>query len=397
MKKPAIEGGNPIRKEYLIFGKPDIGKEEINEVVNTLKSGWLSTGPKVKRLEDRFKKYVGCKHAIAVNSCTAALHLSLLCNGVGKDDEVIVTPMTFAATVNVIEHVGAKPVFVDIEKDSYNIDADKIKKAITSKTKAIILVHFAGLPCDMLKVNKIAREHKLIVIEDAAHAIGSEYNSKKIGSEGNPTCFSFYATKNLTAGEGGMIALNDGKLAEKMRIYSLHGLSKHAWQRYTKDCKKTYEIVYPGYKYNMQDINAAIAIHQLEKIDKFNSIRKKYAKLYFKAFKNYDLIELPPDKKERKNAWHLFPILLKLDKLKISRNDFINALDKENIGSGIHFLSIHEQPYYKKKYKLKKNILKRAEYVSSRTASLPLQTSMNKKDVLDVVKAVKRILDYYKI
>ena len=394
-EKPAIEGNKPIRDEYLVFGKPFIGEEEINEVNKVLRSGWISTGPMVKKFEEDIIKYIGCKHAVAVNSCTAALHLSLECMGIKKGDEVIVTPITFASTANVIEHVKAKPIFVDIEDNSYNIDAEKIRDALNPKTKAIMPVHFGGLPCDMDEIYEIANENNLIVIEDAAHAIGAEYKSQKIGSLGAPTCFSFYPTKNITAGEGGMVCLFDEDLATKIKIYSNHGLSKDAWLRFSKEGKKTYQVIYPGYKYNMQDINAAIGIHQLKRIDKLNKTREKYAKLYFEAFEDFDLIELPPDKLDRTNAWHLFPILLKIDNLKISREDFINALDRENIGSGIHYIALHDQPYFKNKYgSIKKYI--RAEYVSKRTVSIPLQTSMSEDDLFDVVHAVKRILNYYR-
>ncbi len=396
MEKPAIEGGKPVRKEYLIFGKPKIGEAEINEVIKVLKSGWIGTGPMEKKFEEDFKYYIGCNHAIAVNSCTAALHLSLLCNGIGSDDEVIVTPITFAATVNVIEHVNAKPIFVDIEEDSYNIDANKIEDSITSKTKALIPVHFAGLPCDLSKIYKIAEEYNLIVIEDAAHAIGAEYGSRKIGAYGNPTCFSFYPTKNITSIEGGMVCLNDNEIAEKISIYAHHGLSKHAWQRFSKEGKKTYQVIYPGYKYNMPDINAVIAIQQLKNIEKINETRKKYAKFYFEAFEDYDLLELPPDKEGRKNVWHLFPILLNIEKLKISRENIMDALHKEGIGTGIHYSAIHKQPYYKNKYGYKNNQFERAEYVSKRTLSIPLQTSITENDLKDVVKAVKKVLNYYK-
>ncbi|MFX1392106.1 MAG: DegT/DnrJ/EryC1/StrS family aminotransferase [Promethearchaeota archaeon] len=396
MEKPAIDGGKPIRKNYLVFGKPDIGEAEINQVVKVLKSKWLGTGPMAKKFEENFSKYIGCKYSITLNSCTAALFLSLLCSGIKINDEIITTPMTFAATVNVIEHIGARPIFIDIEEDSYNIDADKIENIITSNTKAILPVHFGGLPCDMGKIQKIANKYKLHIIEDAAHAVGAEYNSKKIGSFGNPTCFSFYATKNLTTGEGGMVCLNDKDLAEKIKIFSLHGLSKNAWQRFDKNSKKIYDILYPGYKYNMADINAAIGIKQLERINEMNSLRRKFAKIYLESFENIDLIEIPSVKSGRKSSWHLFPILLKIEKLRISRNQFIIALDRENIGSGCHYQAIHSQKYYKDKYNYKINDFKRAAYVSERTLSIPLQSSMNEVDVMDVIKAVKKLLNYYK-
>ena len=396
LSKPAIEGGKPVREEFLIFGKPEIRYEEIEEVTNALKSGWIGTGPLSKKFEDAFREYIGCKHAIAVSSCTAALHLSLLCNGIGPGDDIIVTPMTFAASVNVIEHVGARPIFVDIEEDTYNIDVSKILDSITSKTKAIIPVHFGGLPCDLDPLYKISKENNLLIIEDAAHAVGAEYKKRKIGAIGNPTCFSFYPTKNIVAIEGGMICLKDDEIAEKMRIYAHHGLSKHAWQRFSKEGSKTYKVLYPGYKYNLPDINAAVGIHQLKRIEEITEKRTEYAKIYLDEFENLDLIELPPDKVDRRNVWHLFPILIKTDKLKISRLRFIDVLAKEGVGSGIHYEAIHEQPFYKKKYQIKKGILKEAEYVSERTISIPLQVSMNENDLYDVVKAVKKTLLYYK-
>jgi len=396
MELPAIEGGKPTRKEYLIFGKPQIGQEEIDEVIKVLKSGWIGTGPKVQEFEANYRKYIGSKYAVAVNSCTAALHLSLLCSGIGEGDEVITTPMTFGSTVNVIEHVRAKPVFVDIEEDSYNIDAEKIEAAITPRTKAIIPVHFGGLACNMDRIYDLAKKNNLLVIEDAAHAIGAEYRSNKIGSFGNPTCFSFYPTKNITTIEGGMVCLNNEELAEKIRIYSLHGQSKHAWQRYGSSEKRIYEFIYPGYKCNMPDVNAALGIIQLKKIEEFLLKRCKYANIYLKELNDCNLIELPPVKGNRRHAWHLFSFLLKIDKLRISRIQFMQAMHKENIGTGVHYVALHQQSYYKNKYKFKDGMFKRAEYVSDRTISVPLQTSMSEGDIYDVIKATKKVLNYYK-
>jgi dTDP-4-amino-4,6-dideoxygalactose transaminase len=395
-EKPAIAGGKPVSENYIVFGKPEIRDAEINEVIKVLKSGWIGTGPVTKKFEEKFSNYIGCKHAIALNSCTAALHLSLLCNGIGKGDEVIVPPITFAATINVVEHVGAKPVFVDIERESYNISPEKILEAITPNTKAVIPVHLGGLPCDMKEIQNIVHEQNLILIEDAAHAVGAEYNSKKIGSFGNPTCFSFYPTKNITSVEGGMVCLNDDNLAEKIRIFSLHGISKHAWQRFFKEGEKTYRVIYPGYKYNMTDFNAAVALPQLERIDELIKTRKKYAEIYNDEFEDLDLIDLPPQKEGRKSAWHLYSILLRLEKLNISRNKFITALDKENVGSGIHYSAIHDEPFYIEKYGKIKG-LTRAEYVSERTVSIPLQTSITEDEVYDVIIAVKRVLNYYRV
>ena len=373
-----------------------IRDEIANAIQQVVGKTAFAGGPFVEQFENEFTTFCQTEYAIGVNSGTSALWLALLGLGVGQGDEVITAPNTFIATAEAISFSGAKPVFVDIEEDSYNISAEKIEEHLNPKVKAIIPVHFGGLPCDMDKIYKIAKENDLVIIEDAAHAVGAEYKSKKIGSMGNPTCFSFYPTKNITSIEGGMVCLNDDNLAEKIKIYSNHGLSKHAWQRFTKEGKKTYEVIFPGYKYNMTDVNAAIIIHQLERIENINKVRAEYAKKYLKEFEDFDLIELPPNKSERKNVWHLFPILLKIEKLKITRDQFVNALDKEGIGSGIHYNAIHEQQYYKNKYSYKKNSFKRAEYVSERTVSIPLQYSMDENDVYDVVKAVKKILNYYK-
>jgi dTDP-4-amino-4,6-dideoxygalactose transaminase len=396
MDTPVIEGGLPLREDYLLFGRPEIHDEEIDEVVNVLKSGWIGTGPKTKQFEEDMKSLLGCKHAIALNSCTSALHLCLLCSGIGPGDEVIVSPMTFAATVNVIEHIGAKPVFVDIDKSSFNMDPKKIENAITKQTKAILPVHFAGLPCDMDEINSIAKKRGLLVIEDAAHAIGAEYKGKKVGNGENPTCFSFYVTKNVTSAEGGMVTLNDDSLAEKIRIYSLHGLSKHAYQRFAKNASKTYEVLYPGYKYNMTDLNAAIVLHQLKRLKEVNLKRKSYFELYKKLLEDCDLIELPPDLPDRKSSYHLFPILLRLDMLKIGKLEFMAAMDKENIGTSVHYNAIHLEPFYANKYGMRRGSCQRAEYVSDRTVSIPLQSSMSEKDVVCVSKAVIRLLEYYR-
>jgi len=273
MLKPAIIGGKPTRKKFLLPFRPTIEKEEIKEVVDTLKSGWLTTGPKVQRFEKMVREYIGCKEAIALSSCTAGLHLSLVAANIGSGDEVITTPFTFISTANVILHQGGRPVFVDIKKDTFNIDPLKIEKAITKRTKAIIPVHYAGQPCQMDEILKIAKRHNLVVIEDAAHAIGAKYKGKKIGTIGDYTCFSFYAAKNLTTAAGGMICLQDSKLARKLKILSLHGISKDAWKRYSSRGSWYYEVLQPGYKDNMTDIQASLGIHQLEKLERF--IKKK--------------------------------------------------------------------------------------------------------------------------
>ncbi|MGA9097610.1 MAG: DegT/DnrJ/EryC1/StrS aminotransferase family protein, partial [Methanotrichaceae archaeon] len=269
-----------MAREFLPYNLPSIEEDEINEVVDTLRSGWLTMGPKTQEFERLISKYTGARHTVAVNSCTGALHLSLIALGVGCGDEVITTPYTFAATGNTIIHTGAKPVFIDIKKDTYNIDPEKIEDAITSATKAIIPVHYAGQSCDIKAILDIAEDHGLFVIEDAAHAIGAEYDCQKIGTFGTTTCFSFYATKNMTTGEGGAITTEDDELADKLRTIRLHGISKDAWNRYSEKGKWYYEIEDAGWKYNMTDIQAALGIHQIKKLDSFIDIRREYANIY---------------------------------------------------------------------------------------------------------------------
>lgn len=385
----------PVRDRFLPFHQPSIDGEEIQEVVDTLRSGWITTGPKTKLFEKKFQEYIGCKHAIAVSSCTAGLHLALVAAGVGQGDEVITTPYTFATTGEVIIQIGAKPVFVDIEEDGFNIDVTKIPEAITPETKAIIPVHFAGEPCDMDEIMKIAQENNLFVIEDAAHAVGAEYKGKKIGNIGDVTVFSFYATKNLTTGEGGMVTTNNDELAEKIRFLSLHGISKDAWKRYTAAGSWYYEILYAGYKYNMTDIQASLGIHQLNKLEKFLSIRQKYAQRYSSAFADVSEIKTPPVNHHVRHAWHLYVIRLNSASLSIDRKQFIEALKAENIGSSVHFIPLHLHPYYKKKYGYKQGDYPNSEQVYSRVISLPLFPKMADADIEDVIKAVKKVVSMY--
>jgi len=385
----------PVRNRFFPFHQPSIEDEEIQEVVDTLKSGWITTGPKTKLFEKKFQEYIGCKHAIAVSSCTAGLHLALVAAGVGQGDEVITTPYTFATTGEVIIQIGAKPVFVDIEEDGFNIDVTKIPEAITPETKAIIPVHFAGEPCDMDEIMKIAQENNLFVIEDAAHAVGAEYKGKKIGNIGDVTVFSFYATKNLTTGEGGMVTTNNDELAEKIRLLSLHGISKDAWKRYTAEGSWYYEILYAGYKYNMTDIQASLGIHQLNKLEKFLSIRQKYAQRYSSAFADVSEIKTPPVNHHVRHAWHLYVIRLNSASLSIDRKQFIEALKAENIGSSVHFIPLHLHPYYKKKYGYKQGDYPNSEQVYSRVISLPLFPKMADADLEDVIKAVKKVVSMY--
>lgn len=385
-----------MRAKYLTFGSPLIEQEEIDEVVDTLRSGWLSTGPKVERFEALFGKYIGAKHAVALNSCTAGLHLSLIVAGVGPGDEVITTPMTFAATANSIIHVGARPVFVDIERSSMNINPDLIKSAITNKTKAIIPVHLAGRPCKMDRIMALAKRHNLTVIEDAAHALGAEYHDEMIGNVGHLTCFSFYVTKNIVTGEGGMVTTNSAAFAERIKIYGLHGMSKGAWNRYSDKGFKQYKIIYPGYKYNMMDLQASLGLQQLPRIDQYMKKREAIWQRYNAAFKKLPLATPAPNEPGTKSALHLYTVLLDLDKLKVSRNKFQQILHRQKIGTGVHFIALHLQPYYQAKYNYKKGDFPQAEYISERTLSLPFSAKLSEQDVGDVINAVSGITKWRK-
>jgi dTDP-4-amino-4,6-dideoxygalactose transaminase len=383
---------NLQRKAFLPFHQPSIGEEEIQEVIAALKSGWITTGPRTKLFEEQFRDYIGCQHAIAVNSCTAGLHLALVAAGIGAGDEVITTPYTFAATGEVIIQVGARPVFVDIEANSLNIDPTAIERAITSRTRAIIPVHIAGLPCRMDEIIDIAQRHHLIVIEDAAHAFAAEYRGQKIGNIGQITVFSFYATKNLTTGEGGMVTTNDPEYAEKIRLLSLHGLSKDAWKRYSAEGSWYYEIIHAGYKYNMSDIQAALGLQQLKKTADFQAIRAVYATKYNNAFKDRAELILPHQTPDTKHAWHLYILRLKLELLDITRGEFIQELQRRQIGTSVHFIPLHLHPYYQKNFVFNQP-LAQAENAFEQAISLPLYPAMSEEDVNYVIQAVNDILE----
>lgn len=374
-----------IREKFLPYALPLIEDDEINEVTAVLNSGWLTTGPKTKLFEEQFKEYIGAKHAMAVNSCTAGLHLSLAASNIGVGDEVITTPFTFCATVNVIEHCGATPVFVDIDPNTFNIDANLIEEKITPKTKAIIPVHYAGQACNLDKLYSIANKYNLLVIEDAAHAAGTEYKGKKVGQNSYSASYSFYATKNLTTAEGGMIVTNNDDLAEKIRMLSLHGISKDAWKRYTSEGSWYYEVLYPGFKYNLTDLQSALGIHQLRKLDYFNEVRTKYAKIYNNAFKSIPEIIIPQEHTKGKMVWHLYAIRL----LDISRDEFINNMKENNIGTSVHFIPIHYHPYYKNKYGYRKGDFPKTEEVFEQIVSLPLYPKMNENDIEYVIQSTK--------
>lgn len=394
MNKIALLGGKPVRKELLVFGRPQILQPEISEVIDSLESGWIGTGPKVEVFEALFKKYIGCRNAKALNSCTAGLHLSLIVAGINQG-EVITTPMTFAATANSIIHAGAKPVFVDVNKGTGNIDVKGISKAITPKTRAIIPVHLCGRPCEMNEVMEIAEKYNLLVIGDAAHAIEARYKGKKIGNISDLTCFSFYSTKNVVCGEGGMITTNNDRYAKEIELYALHGMNKGAWKRYSDEGFKHYEVVCPGYKYNMMDLQAAIGIHQLKRVEENLEKRKRIWQAYDKAFSNLSVTTPLLVEKNTRHARHLYTLLLDLEELNADRNTIQQALFKEGIGTGIHFISLHLHKYYRDVFGFKPNDFPNARFISDRTISLPLSPGMTGQDVNEVIEAVNKVLKHY--
>ena len=379
------------RAAFLPYCLPCIGQEEIDEVVDSLKSGWVTTGPKVKRFENLFAAYVGAKHAIAVNSCTAALQTALAALGIGPGDEVIVPTLTFCATANVVVHLGATPVIVDVTA-AMQICPDAVRRAITRRTKAIIPIHYGGQACDLDKILEIANAHALPVVEDAAHAIGSEYQGKKIGTHSTAVAFSFYATKNLTTGEGGMIATDDDDLAARMRVLSLHGMSRDAWNRYSETGSWYYEVVEPGYKNNMTDLQASLGIHQLAKLDGFIRRRQQIASAYQRAFAGLRAMILPQELRGRNHVYHLYAIQLRKGTLSIDRAQFIRLLHEARIGAGVHFIPLHRHPAFAQ-FGYGPAQFPIAESIYEGLLSLPLYPGMTDDDVDDVIRTTTHIVE----
>ena len=394
MDKTISLGDRPVRAAMLPFSPPDIGEEEIEEVVDTLRSGWITTGPKTARFEQDFSRYVGVRHAIALNSATAGLHLALIVAGVGSGDEVITTPYTFAASASVVIHCGARPVFVDVEEETGNIDPSALEDKISSRTKAIIPVHLGGHPCRMDEIMEVARKHNLVVIEDAAHAVGAKYKDRMVGSIGDMTVFSFHAVKNLTTAEGGMLTTENDEWAKSIRLWSLHGQNKSAKDRF-QDGSWFFEIMVPGYKYNMTDIQAAMGIHQLARLNEMLSIRERYANIYDEGLGNTVQIALPKPIGPVRHARHLYMIRLRPENLSISRDGFIEALRGENIGANVHYMPVHLHPYYRKTYDYKEGDFPVAEKIFRHEVTLPLYTKMTGDDVRDVTEGVKKIVNFY--
>jgi len=381
-----------MRKDILIYGSPAIENAEIEEVVAVLQSGWLGTGPRVAQFEQDFADYKAIEHAVALNSCTAALHLSILAAGIGRGDEVITTPLTFCATINAIIHAGATPVLADVDPVTMNIAADEVQAKITSKTKAILPVHFAGRPCEMDTLCEIADNHRLKVIEDCAHAIETEYHGHKAGTIGDFGCFSFYVTKNIVTGEGGMVITKREEDASRIKMLGLHGMSKDAWKRFGDDGYKHYQVMECGYKYNMMDLQAAIGIHQLQRVEAYWFRRQEIWLRYNDAFSDLPITLPAQVEHDTRHAYHLYTILVDVQRCGISRDGFLDAMTALNVGLGVHYLSLAEHPYYQETFGWQPEDHPQAMNIGRRTVSLPLSAKLSDEDVEDVINAVRSLL-----
>ncbi len=386
---------DPVRpkERFLVFGSPAIGEEEIEEVIASMKSGWLGTGPKVRRFESDFKSYKGVSHAVAVNSCTAALHLSILAANLKPGDEVITTPLTFCATVNSIIHAGATPVLADVDPLTLNIDPEQVRAKISPNTKALLPVHFAGRACDMDALSEIAQDHGLKIIEDCAHAIETEYRGRKTGTFGDFGCFSFYVTKNVVTGEGGMVLTRGEAEAARIKILALHGMSKDAWKRFDDEGYKHYYVMEAGFKYNMMDLQAAIGIHQLERVET-NWIRRQEVWREYNSALAQLPIGLPTDPEtDTRHAYHLYTIMINDKVTGINRDEFLEGMTRQNIGVGVHYMSVPEHPFYQNQYGWKPEDYPSAMTIGRQTVSLPLSAKLTGNDVSDVIEAVNRVFN----
>jgi len=381
------------RESYLVFGSPQLLDAEIDEVATTLRSGWIGTGPKVARFEEEFATYVGTPHAVALGSCTAALHLAFVTLGLKPGDEVIVPAMTFAATANVVVHAGATPVFADVDRSSQCLDPDDVVRRLTPRTKALIPVHFAGRACDMGSLMDIARAHDLRVVEDCAHAIETLWQGRHVGTIGDVGAFSFYVTKNVVTGEGGMLTTTDASQAARAKTLGLHGMSADAWKRFSDEGFKQYEVVEPGFKYNLTDLQAAIGLHQLARVEANLGRRNEIWARYDEAFADLPVFVPAPQEPGTRHARHLYTLMLDLDRLSIDRDAFQAELHRRRIGTGIHYRALHLHAYYRDTYGYGRGDLPNAEWISDRTISLPLSPKLSDDDVDDVISAVMSILE----
>jgi dTDP-4-amino-4,6-dideoxygalactose transaminase len=382
-----------MRESFLVFGQPLIAEAEINEVLDSLRSAWLGTGPKVARFERDFATYKGVAFGTALNSCTAALHLSLLALELKQGDEVITTPMTFCATVNAIIHAGGTPVLADVDPETMNIDPVQIEKRVSPRTRAILPVHFAGRASSMDRIMSIAREHKLAVVEDCAHAIETRYKGQEAGTIGDFGCFSFYSTKNVVTGEGGMVLTKSSAMADRIKVLGLHGMSRDAWKRFSDKGFKHYDVVEAGFKYNMMDLQAALGIHQLARVEESWKRRREIWERYQEEFADLPIALPAPIEADTRHAFHLYTILVSESQTGISRDAFLDAMTGEKIGVGVHYRSIPEHPYYQRTFGWRPEEFPHAYRIGLQTVSLPLSPKLTDSDVEDVVSAVRRIVE----
>lgn len=388
----AIAGGPPVRAKFLPFHRPSFGPEEEAEVIAALRSGWVTMGPRTHRLEAAFRDLLDTPYAVAVNSCTAALHLGLIGLGIGPGDEVVTTPLSFASTANVLVHLGAVPVFADVEPDTLTLAPDAAAARITPRTKAIMPVHLHGHPCDMAGLKELADRHGLPIIEDAAHAIEATFRGRRMGTDSTAAAFSFYATKNITTGEGGMLITRRKDLAEQAEILRLHGISRDAWNRYGEEGFRHWDILLPGYKYNMSDVLAAIGLAQLPKLEKFWVERRRLFHAYDAALADIPEIIRPVVRPDVRSAYHLYNIRVRVEQLRWTRDQVMAAVQAENVGLGVHFRAIHLHPYYRDRFGFRRGLCPVAESASDRLFSLPLYPGLTTEDITDVVTAVSKVL-----
>lgn len=381
-----------VRSKHIPFYRTPVTASQTRAVTEILKSGWLTTGTACHELERRIAEYIGVKYAVGVNSCTAGLHLALIVAGVKPGDEVITTPYTFVASAEAIVHAGAKPVFADIDGETFNLSSSSTSARINSKTKAIMPVHIAGLPCDIDSFRQLARRHNLRVVHDAAHAIGAEYRGRKIGSIPDITCFSFYATKNITTGEGGMITTSNNRWADRLRVLRLHGMDKQAWKRYQKSGSWYYEVKELGYKYNLADLNASIGLAQLDEFEKMQMKRTRVARWYDEALADVDEVSIPPRDDHSVHAWHLYIIRIDPARLTINRDEVIRQMSKAGVDCGVHFIPLFLQPHYRKTYGLKAKDFPNAHRLYKRVITLPFFPGISKAEVVEVVRRLKKII-----
>ena len=385
----------PVRDTYLIFGSPQILDAEIEEVVATLRSCWIGTGPKVAAFEQKFREYIGDGHALAVHSCTAALHLAMITAGLQPGDEVIVPSMTFAASANAVIHAGGKPILADVDRQTMCLDPNDVERRITPRTRAIMPVHFAGRCCAMGAISELAARHNLRIIEDCAHAIETLYHGRHAGTLGDLGAFSFYVTKNVVTGEGGMVTTANPEWAARIKMLALHGLSADAWKRFSDEGFKHYEVMEPGFKYNMMDLQAALGLHQLARVEPNLRRRQEIWTRYDEAFADLPVFLPAPEEPGTRHARHLYTLLVDTGRLRAGRDDVQSALHRQRIGTGIHYRALHLHRYYRETYGYACDDLPNAAWISERTLSLPLSPKLTDEDVASVVLAVRRTLEHF--